>query len=96
MQDKLTFSQKLRDLLSPLVRDIIKEETRNCLRTKKAIVTTAPNGSVCAVRMVGDTTIVTLPYSSATANVAVGDAVWVAILGNNMRTAIVWQKIDFK
>ena len=95
MEDKIRLSQKIRRLITPLIKEIVKAETRSCMRVQKAFVVTTPNGSVCSVRLAGDTTIITIPYSSATANVAVGAAVWVAVLGDSLRNAIVWQKVDF-
>ena len=92
----LNESQKLQNLLRQEVKKIIDEETKECLRTKKATVTSAPNGSTCSVRLVGDSTILTLPYSSKVSSVSVGDVVWVAYLYNDYRNAIVWETHDFR
>ncbi len=86
----------VREAIASVVRDVIGEETRDCFRVRKAVVTSAPNGSKCSVRLVGDETVLSLPYSSAVSSVSVGDVVWVAILGSSMRNALVWETADFR
>lgn len=78
-----------------VVDDEIAKKTADCLRIRKATVTTAPNGTVCGVTMAGDNTALSLPYSSAVSSVSVGDIVWVLLVGSSMRNAIVWQTLDF-
>lgn len=85
----------VREAIVSVVREVIGEETRDCFRVRKAVVTSAPNGSVCRVQLVGDDTILALPYSSRTTSVSAGDVVWVAVLGPSMRNAIVWETADF-
>ena len=82
--------------LEEVIRQVVSEMTEDCFRVKKAIVQSAPNGSVCRVKLVGDDTILSLPYSSDVSSVGAGAVVWVAILGSSMRNAIVWQTANFR
>ena len=88
-------ARSIKASLIRVVDDEIAKQTADCLRVRKAVVTTAPNGSVCGVVMAGDSTALSLPYSSAVSSVAVGDIVWVLLVGSSMRNAIVWQKLKF-
>ncbi len=92
----LSDAKEVRAAIEAIVRDEIDRETRDCFRVRKAVVTTAPNGTKCSVKLVGDDTILSLPYSSAVSSVSVGNVVWVAILGNSMRNAIVWETANFR
>lgn len=93
--DIITESNKLKQAMLPFLRKVIEEETKDCLRTYKAKVTTAPTNGKCGVTLIGQTTELMLPYSTAVSNVAVGDMVWVATTYNSWINAVVWQKIDF-
>lgn len=92
----LSDAKEIRAAIAAVVREEIDRETRDCFRVRKAVVTTAPNGTKCSVKLVGDDTILSLPYSSAVSSVSVGNVVWVAILGNSMRNAIVWETANFR
>ncbi len=92
----LADAKEVRAAIEAIVRDEIDRDTRDCFRVRKAVVTTAPNGTKCSVKLVGDDTILSLPYSSAVSSVSVGNVVWVAILGNSMRNAIVWETANFR
>ncbi len=89
-------SAALRRMIEAVARDVVKEETRACLRVYKATVVMPPSGDVCEVRLTGDDTVLALPYSSAVASVTVGETVLVAVIYGSMRNAIVWQKTNFK
>lgn len=86
----------VRDAIVRVVRDETAAMMRDCFRVRKAVVVTAPDGFVCSVRLVGDETVLSLPYSSAVSSVSAGDVVWVAILGSSMRNALVWETDDFR
>lgn len=86
---------QLREAIASVAREVIREETRDCLRARKAVVVTPPDGSACTVHFVGDGTPLSLPYSSAVSSVSAGDAVWVLILYGSMRNAIVWETARF-
>lgn len=94
-------SDRLRRALRPVILDIIRNEPdfQSCLRVYKATVVSAPGtvlgASGCTVRVAGDANTLWLPYTPDVADAKVGDAVWVAVLFNSWRNAIVWQKIDF-
>ena len=92
----LSDAAAFREAIAQIVRDEIQNETRDCFWVRKAIVTAAPNGTVCQVKLVGDDTTLSLPYSSAVSSVSIGDAVWVAILFGSMRNAIVWETYNFQ
>lgn len=87
----LSDAKEIRAAVAAVARDEIELQTRDCFRVKKAKVTSAPNGATCSVKFIGDDTILALPYSTHVSSVSVGSVVWVAILGNSMRNAIVWQ-----
>ena len=92
----LSDAKEVREAIAAVVREEADSLMRDCLRVRKAKVTTVPNGSACGITLVGDSTEIMLPYSSAVSSVSAGDVVWVAILGNSMRNAIVWETADFR
>ena len=92
----LSDAKEIKAAIAAIVREEIDRETRDCFRVKKAKVTSAPNGTTCTVKLIGDDTALVLPYSSAVSSVSVGNVVWVAILGNSMRNAIVWETANFR
>lgn len=74
----------------------IEKKTAPCFRTYKAIVTEAPNGTTCKVRLVGDETILTLPYASKLSEITAGKFVWVGAfynVDNSFSNAIVWETL---
>lgn len=91
----MNYSEQIRKSIEEVVRETIKKETKDCFRIYKAKVISAPNGNTCTVQLVGDSTQLTIPYSSACTNVTANQFVWVAA-PYGFRNAIVWQKIDFK
>lgn len=95
--DLFSESNKLKQAMLPFLRKVIAQETKECLRVYKARVTTAPNASTgdCGVTLVGQSTELLLPYSTAINGVTVGEMVWVATTYDSWRNAVVWQKIDF-
>lgn len=93
---QLVATQITKNQLTQLIKEVVRKETRACWRVHKAVVTAAPNGSVCGVRLVGDTTVLMLPYSSAVASVSVGDMVLVATMFGSLSNAIVWQTPSFE
>ena len=93
--DKIVEAKMIRGIIERICRDVIEMDTADCFRLKKAKVKIAPNGSVCFVQLVGDSSVLSLPYSSACSSVSVGDMVWVGVIGNNMASALVWQTANF-
>ena len=89
-------AKTVREAIAEVVRDEVDALTRDCFRVRKAKVTTAPNGTVCGITFIGDSTEIMLPYSSAVSSVSSGSVVWVAILGASMRNAIVWETANFQ
>lgn len=96
MSDIISESARIRKAISAIVREVVAEETKPCFRVYKAKVTSAPNGSICGVQVLGDANTMDLPYSSKAANVSVGSFVWVTTLYNSFSNAIVWETVDFK
>lgn len=74
----------------------IEKKTAPCFRTYKAIVTEAPNGTTCRVRLIGDDTELTLPYASKLSEITAGKFVWVGAfynVDNSFSNAIVWETL---
>lgn len=94
--NKLNESQSIKKSLVKLIRQVVQDETKDCFRTYKATVTSAPNGSTCSVQLIGQDTTLTLPYSSKVASVSVGSVVWVGVIFNDFRNAIVWETHNFR
>lgn len=89
-------AKEVRAALAEVIRQEVEALTADCFRLKKAVVTSAPNGTRCSVKLVGDDTVLSIPYSSEVASVSVNDVVWVAYWGGSMRNAIVWQTANFR
>lgn len=91
-------AKEVRAALAEVIRQEVEALTQDCFRVKKAIVVTAPNSTTgkCSVQLIGDDTVLSIPYSSEVASVSVNDVVWVAWWGGSMRNAIVWQTADFQ
>ena len=93
-------AQAFKRAVEEIVKPLIERQTRACFRVYKAKVIQAPYtdpslGAVCQVQLNGDNTVLTLPYSSKTAGMAVGDTVLVATVFNSFRNAIVWETRNF-
>ncbi len=74
----------------------IEKKTAPCFRTYKAIITEAPNGTTCKVKLSGDDTELTLPYASKLGELTVGKYVWVGAfynVDNSFSNAIVWETL---
>lgn len=93
---RMSESKSVRSMIERLVRSVVREETRDCVRAYKAVVVSAPSSGVCSVQLIGDTSVLSLPYSSKCSGVSVGEVVWVAVLFGSMRNAIVWETADFQ
>ena len=90
-------SERLKQALTPFIQKIVDERTRECLRLYKAKVISAPNETTgkCEIQLVGQTTTLSLPYSTAVSDVVANNMVWVATTYNSWKNAVVWQKIKF-
>ena len=88
MFDKANEALKNWKSLLPMLRPLIKNETKNAVRRKKMNVATAPNGATIGVTDPVDTTVINIPYQPACSNVSVGQSVWVEWLYDNFSTAI--------
>lgn len=86
-QDLTREAQKIWDALCPMIDKEIETRTRSAVRSRKMTVMTAPNGQTIGVAAPFEKTV-DIPYSSALANVRVGDAVWVEWRYNNASTMI--------
>ena len=92
---------QLKRLLMPLIKEAVRQETQECLRVYRAVVKTAPytttddGREVCDVQLTGDTTVLTLPYSTKMQNMEVGQIVLIATTYDSFQNAIVWEKPYF-
>lgn len=94
----LSDTQAFVKAIKTICKEVIKEETRDCVRMKKAVIIAAPSGGSCQIRFVGenaDAGGITVPYSSDVAGAAVGDSVWILVPYGSLRNAIAWKMGDF-
>ena len=94
----LSETQAFKQAVETVARQVVADETRDCLRLRKAVIIAAPLGNSCTVRFVGEDSNsggITIPYSSEVTDVNIGDPVWVLIIYNSLRNAIAWKKGDF-
>lgn len=83
-RDALLIAQKLDVYNSGKV----EEQTQNCLRTKKMICSSAPNGTTIGVsEAFGGSFEMQIPYYSAVSDAQVGDVVRIEYEYNDMSTA---------
>ena len=86
-EDLTREAQKIWNALRVMVDAEIGKRTASCVRSRKMTVMSAPNGSTIGVaEPFGQT--VNIPYSSALANVKVGDTVWVDWKFDNASTMV--------
>lgn len=95
MADIINESERIRKAIKSIVKEVVKEEEKACFRVYKAKITTPPNGSTCGVKLIGDDTELTLPYSSGCVSVQKDSTVWVATLYDSFSNAFVWQSNNF-
>ena len=84
---------KLWAALKPMIDREIEAKTRSCIRAKKMLVTTAPDGSVIGVSEPWGQEIL-IPYSTSLSAAAVGDTVWVWMYYSSATNAIAMAKGD--
>ena len=94
-------ARDIKRALVETIRSVVAEETKNCLRVYRATVIQPPYndpnmGFVCQVRLVGDQTVLTIPFSSKVAFMRIGDMVLVATTYNSFQNAIVWETYNFR
>lgn len=94
-KDIFSESSVLYSILEKIISKIVAEKTRSCFRVYKAIVVSAPNGKTVGISLIGENTVLNLPYSSAISDILPGDLVWVGVIFNHFRNAFVWQKVNF-
>nr|DAF90881.1 MAG TPA: hypothetical protein [Siphoviridae sp. ctnMR5] len=87
--DIINESERLKRVITPVIEKIANKATESALRMYKATVVALPNNGTVSIKFVNDTTTLSLPYNSGL-SLAVGAVVWVAVLYNDMRNAIVW------
>ena len=92
----LTESEIIKRAIERVADAEIEKKTAPCFRTYKAIITEAPNGTTCKVKLSGDDTELTLPYASKLGELTVGKYVWVGAfynVDNSFSNAIVWETL---
>ena len=77
---------KIWDALKPMIDKEIEAKTRSCVRAKKMVVKTPPNGSTIGVIEPYESSAVNIPYSSAVKDAEAGEAVWVQWFFGNAST----------
>lgn len=84
-------AKKLKKTIVKIASEQILAQTKDCLRLYKATVATAvvTVGDTIGVKLVGDETILNLPFSNAAGSATVNSVVWVQVIANNFRNAIV-------
>lgn len=97
----LELAREIKNMLKGLIKETIAEETKNCFRVYRARVLRLPYndpnlGRVCQVQIVGDQSVLSIPFSSRVASMRIGDMVLVATLYNSFQNAIVWETYNFR
>ena len=77
---------KIWDALKPMIDKEIEAKTRSCVRAKKMVVKTPPNGSTIGVIEPYEANAINIPYSSAVKDAEAGEAVWVQWFFGNAST----------
>ena len=74
-----TEATRIWKMLLPNILDLIEEKTKSCIRMKKLIVVTTPNGTTLGVMQPNDDThtIFDIPYVTSLSNVQIGQTVLV-------------------
>ena len=89
----------MRNGIASIARDVIEQETRSCFRVYKGVIVDTPTQSDdrYKVRLVGypDDNAFYASYTTACADLSVSDVVWVGVIFNNFKNAIVWHSADF-
>ena len=88
------------DAIRPLILRDIREQTKSCIRSRRAVVTTAPDSETgkIGVKFPFDDTEIFLPYSAACADFAVGQQATVLIPyaeGGNLSNGVVFSDAKF-
>lgn len=86
---------KIKQSLKKIIKEVVDEDTKPCLRLYQAQITTPPNGATCGVQLIGDNNSIDLPYSNIITSAKIGDFVWVATIYDSFSNAIVYAPIDF-
>lgn len=84
----VTEALKIWDAFKPMIDKEIEAKTRSCIRARKMLVTSAPNGSTIGVSEPFDTHTYNIPYLAALSTAQVDDAVWVQWYFDNASTMI--------
>lgn len=80
MDETQTEATRIWKTLLPNILDLIEEKTKSCIRMKKLIVVTTPNGTTLGVMQPNDDThtIFDVPYLASLSNAQIGQPVFVA------------------
>lgn len=82
----VTEALKIWDALKPMIDKEIEAKTRSCVRAKKMVVKTPPNGSTIGVIEPYEANAINVPYSSAVKDAQAGESVWVQWFFGNAST----------
>ena len=79
---------EIAEALETYMRERLESAMRNCVRSKKMICTTAPNGREIGVKESLGGQEIFVPYISTLHGSQVGDVVWVDYRYNQLSTAV--------
>lgn len=74
--------------LTPIIEQVARRMTENCMRSKLYTVSSAPADGRIGVKDAFDDYEMKIPYSSALSNASVGDTVWCIWMGSNQATMV--------
>lgn len=86
--DNNTEAIKIAKNLTPVINQVAKGVTDNCMRSKLYTVSSAPSNGKIGVKDAFDDVEMKIPYSSTLAKSNVGDAVWCVWMGSNQSTMV--------
>lgn len=74
--------------LTPIIEQVARRMTENCMRSKLYTVSSAPADGRIGVKDAFDDYEMKIPYSSALSEASVGDTVWCIWMGSNQATMV--------
>lgn len=86
--DNNTEAIKIAKNLTPVINQVAKGVTDNCMRSKLYTVSSSPSNGKIGVKDAFDDVEMKIPYSSTLAKSNIGDAVWCVWMGSNQSTMV--------
>lgn len=79
---------KIAKNLTPIIEQVARRMTENCMRSKLYTVSSVPANGKIGVKDAFDEHEMKIPFSSALSKASVGDAVWCVWMGSNQATMV--------